>query len=82
MENMFQFSEPTQVKFLDINEEEVTWLGGIAYRDEIICGCCGAIINLDEFWAEWKQLKECYPDIESPLVVYANWESIEEYIRD
>ena len=35
---------PTQVKFYDINEEQ--WIGGIAYEDYIICGCCGGKIEI------------------------------------
>ena len=39
------YEKATQVKFRE-------WDGnigyGIAYRDEIICGCCGCIISLDD----------------------------------
>lgn len=36
---------PKQVKFRLDGE----WKGGIAYRDEIICGCCGGIQELSKF---------------------------------
>ena len=42
----FYYDYPTQVLFKckadDVYEEE--WLAGIAYHDEVICGCCGAAI--------------------------------------
>lgn len=41
--NMF-FERPTQVKFWD----DGRWIGGIGYRDEIICGCCGGIFEVNE----------------------------------
>lgn len=43
--NMF-FSVPKQVKFLDPTLNE--WLGGIGYRDEVICGCCGGIFRVED----------------------------------
>ncbi len=39
------FDKPTQVMFLDLEQE---WQVGIAYGDEIICGCCGGIFEVDE----------------------------------
>lgn len=81
MEKMFKFSEPTQVKFFDFNSDEERWIGGIAYQDVIICGCCGAEISLDDFWADWHDIKDTYPEIENPLVVYASWVDIDECIR-
>ena len=41
------FEKPTQVKFLD-PAEHGHWIGGIGYRDEIICGCCGSIFEVSE----------------------------------
>lgn len=41
------FDRPTQVLFRDPNTDE-GFIGGIAYRDEIICGCCGGLFELDE----------------------------------
>lgn len=43
--NMF-FERPTQVKFWDADNEK--WVGGIGYRDEVICGCCGGIFEVNE----------------------------------
>ncbi len=57
------FKFPTQVKFWDYNGDH--YIGGIAYRDEIICGCCGGIFNINEIY-------EFSPDElkEDPIVVY------------
>ena len=41
------FDRPTQVVFAD-PDNPGDWLVGIAYRDEIICGCCGGVFNTDD----------------------------------
>ena len=41
------FDRPTQVVFAD-PDNPGDWLVGIAYRDEIICGCCGGVFNIDD----------------------------------
>ena len=41
------FDKPTQVVFAD-PDNPGEWLSGIAYRDEIICGCCGGVFSIDE----------------------------------
>ena len=61
-----QYERPTQVRWFD--DVEGVWVGGIAYRDEIICGCCGSILKLDEFE-------------ENEVVELGNWVNIEEEIR-
>lgn len=60
------FEVPTQVKFWDRR-----YIGGIAYRDEIICGCCGGIFRISDIY-------EVAPDTleEDPIVVYNNWVDI------
>lgn len=42
------FNEPTQVRFKDDFEEEPRWIGGIAYRDEVICMECGSTVDLED----------------------------------
>lgn len=50
------FNVPTQVKFLDYDyefaqgetEEDRPFLGGIAYQDYVICGCCGGVSKIEE----------------------------------
>lgn len=39
------FEAPTQIKFLD---EDENILGGIAYHDFIICGCCGGVFEVGD----------------------------------
>ena len=41
---------PTQVKFFDFGSEEPYWFGGIAFHDVIICGCCGAVIEISDLY--------------------------------
>lgn len=41
------FDKPTQVVFAD-PDNPGEWLAGIAYRDAIICGCCGGVFNIDD----------------------------------
>lgn len=66
------YDAPTQVYFVD---EEGVWHGGIAYRDEIICGCCGGVYEIAEvieFAPEYVQL---------PIHEYEFWNSISEEIK-
>lgn len=65
--NMF-FTRPTQVKFWDECNQQ--WMGGIGYRDEIICGCCGGIFEVDELL-----------ESNSNSIVRLPWVDINEEIR-
>ena len=63
------FEVPTQVKFRDVDGDH--YIGGIAYRNEIICGCCGGIFDISEIYEfAPTDLKE------DPIVVYDNWVDI------
>lgn len=42
------FEVPTQVMFWDVDGNH--YIGGIAYHDEIICGCCGGIVSIEEVY--------------------------------
>ena len=44
------YDEPTQVKFFDFDGETPYWIGGIAYHDVVICGCCGATIEISKIY--------------------------------
>lgn len=57
---------PTQVKFYDSENNE--WIGGIAYRDEIICGECGSIFELDEFEVDEVVEMDCWVDINAKIM--------------
>ena len=48
MERKMYFKIPTQVFFYETDK----YIAGIAYHDEIICGCCGGIYSIEEIY-EW-----------------------------
>lgn len=58
----FYFETPTQVAFWDENQ----YVGGIAYKDEIICGCCGGTVKIDE-------IVEFAPSDVKPIIDYHDW---------
>ena len=50
------YDKPTMVQFITSgNEEELSVHYGIAYCDEIICGCCGGIISFEDV-ITWRDL--------------------------
>lgn len=55
------FEVPTQVKFYEAAEED--YIGGIAYRNEIICGCCGSVLEISDVIVEAEE-----EGIEEPIV--------------
>lgn len=57
------FEAPTQVKFWDER-----YIGGIAYRDEIICGCCGGIFKISDVYEVASDTLD-----NDPIVVYKGW---------
>lgn len=61
------FDVPTQVKFYDIDGDH--YIGGIAYCGKIICGCCGGVIDLNEFYEDFK-LSD-HPDDVYPLQLFS-----------
>lgn len=60
------FKIPTQVKFWDGR-----YIGGIAYRDEIICGCCGGIFRISDVYEVAPNTLE-----EDPIVINDSWVDI------
>lgn len=46
---------PTQVVFYDGGDESPIFCTGIAYKDEIICACCGGVIEISEVIADAKE---------------------------
>ena len=72
--NKLFYDHPTQVAFADLcNENE--WTGGIAYRDEIICGECGAVIELEDLYDDAAEL-----GIEKPVIEWEDWVSFSNLI--
>ena len=66
------FDKPTQVVYYDVDSD--CWKSGIAYRDEIICACCGGIIEISEIY-------EFAPaEIAQPIFEYDAWCDITEDI--
>lgn len=55
------FEVPTQVKFYEAAEED--YIGGIAYRNEIICGCCGSVFEISDVIAKAEE-----DGIEEPII--------------
>lgn len=66
------FNKPTQVKFWDYDNGE--YVGGIAYKDEIICGCCGSIFSLAEVCEYAEQ------DGKTAIIEYDYWVNLSEEI--
>lgn len=60
------FKVPTQVKFWDGR-----YIGGIAYRDEIICGCCGGIFRISDIYEVASDTLD-----NDPIVVIDGWKAI------
>lgn len=68
------YDEPTMVTFnYDDGGEELTRLSGIAYKDFIICSCCGGIFSIEDL----KNEAEGEYDLEFEEL---NWVSFNEYI--
>ena len=63
------FEVPTQVKFWDVDGDH--YVGGIAYRNDVICGCCGGIFDISEIY-------ESAPDTldNDPIVVVNGWKNL------
>lgn len=61
------FESPVQVKFRvdeeTMKEEGRAYLFGIAYHNEIICGCCGGVFEVEECeeiveYEEWTDIED------------------------
>ena len=70
------YDVPTQVKFLDFNSEEPYWIGGIAFHDVVICGCCGGTIEISELYEIAEECGYGYSPIEALI-----WIDISEAIK-
>lgn len=66
------FDIPTQVMFWDEGDKQYTF--GIAYKDEIICGCCGGIFEIED-------IIELTPEDKHPIYSYGdNWADLRDAI--
>lgn len=76
--NRIYYECPTQVKFYDLATED--YIGGIAFHEYIICGCCGGLLEIADVIDECTKMA---PDITNPIISYENnWVDISEYIKD
>ena len=66
------FDHPTQVMFWD--EDNHMFNYGIAYRDEVICGCCGGVFEVEEI------LNSEVPAGQKAIYAYETWADISEEI--
>ena len=77
MKNVY-FNAPKQVMFALLEVDgNLEWYAGIAYKDEVICSCCGSVFEIKELVenAEAFGLKEAiYP--------YEDWISFADAITD
>lgn len=67
MKKYSYFEVPTQVRFWDYKNGR--YHGGIAYRDEIICGCCGGMFNINKIYESASDTLK-----EDPIIVFDSWE--------
>lgn len=65
------FDVPTQVAWF----KENYYCAGIAYRDEIICACCGGVNSIEEIIG-------FAPSGVTPIVVYDEWVNLYDEIID
>ena len=77
------FDIPKQVRFLDLGDTQgrEVWHGGIAIKDNIICGCCGCIFDIKGIFEDWEEYgKNDYPNVEAPIEIYNYWVPLSEEI--
>ena len=65
------YDAPTQVRFYSKNIG--CYIGGIAYKDKIICGCCGYVFEIED-------VINNTPNGLIPIRDYKYWESCSELI--
>lgn len=72
---LVHFNRPTQVKF--VNDVGVI-MGGIAYNDIIICGCCGGYCTINDVYDYSKRMGF---SVDEAIVPLDNWTNVEYVIR-
>ena len=72
--NMPYFNRPTQVVFAD-PDNAGEWIVGIAYKDEIICACCGGIFDISDVVDMATEA-----GIKNPIYDYNEWADISDEI--
>lgn len=64
------FDRPTQVVFAD-PDNAGKWIVGIAYKDEIICGCCGGVFDIGDVVDMAVEA-----GVKHPIYAYGDWNDI------
>lgn len=80
MAKVSYFEKPTQVQFWDVQPQD--YVGGIGYRDEIICGECGHAMKIADIYdevAEEAKLGESTP-AEDDVIIEMTWVPINQEI--
>lgn len=73
------YERPTQVMFYEADPN--TWSWGIAYRDDIICTCCGAVLHITEIIDDFNDYaEENGAKISKPIYEYGCWCDISESV--
>lgn len=73
------YERPTQVMFYEA--ESNTWSWGIAYRDDIICACCGAVLHITEIIDDFiDYAEENKAKLSKPIYEYNYWCDVTDYI--
>lgn len=67
----YYFKIPVQVKFYDVEKD--IWLGGIAYKDEIICAECGEVVKISSLYEKDINIE--------PIQLLGDWVGFSEYIQ-
>ena len=72
------YGTPCQVRFVDCGDpNNIITCGGIAYKDEIICGCCGAVLSIDELIKDAEKAGVHWDD----AIIELEWANISENIK-
>ena len=72
------YGTPCQVRFVDSGDpNNITICGGIAYKDEIICGCCGVVLSIDRIIKDAEKAGVHWDD----AIIELEWANISENIK-
>ena len=82
MDNLY-FSLPTQIRFIDadkvnLEDKSVVIMGGIAYKNEIICGETGIILDISSLVERFNNLAIDNKWLQGfkPIENYVHWSDI------
>lgn len=70
------FRAPTQVRFVDPYGDNLCWMSGIAYKDEIICAECGGVIEINDIYND----EDIMAYTSQPIKLLGDWVDFNDYI--